>query len=103
VATLLLAVPTELAVLHQICATVLLTSALLIAHAVRFAPWRVGREPGRRAINGMGHGQTPQRTPFHGSVTPPARTKTTAPRSIAPGSDIPGSPASGSNIEDPKT
>ena len=118
VATLLLAVPVGLAVMHQIGATVLLTSALLIAHAVRFAPWRVERERIRRATNGSGHGQTAHRTPFHGSTTSPAdpkaaAPKATAPRSTAPRSNVPGSPDRTSpdrtspdrtsNIEDPKT
>jgi cytochrome c oxidase assembly protein subunit 15 len=79
VATLLLAVPVGLAVMHQVGATLLLTAALLVAHAVRFAPWRVDREQIRRAIHGVGHGQTAWRSPFHGSATPSAAPKSTAP------------------------
>ena len=63
VATLLLAVPANLALPHQICAMLLLTAVLLIVHAVRHAP--------RRApAVGPGHGQTARDTPFYGSVKP---------------------------------
>jgi len=68
VATLLLAVPSDLAIMHQICATILLTSVVLIAHAIRFAPSPVGRVRIRRVIPGAGHGQIVRRTPFYGST-----------------------------------
>ena len=56
VATLLLAVPVGLAVLHQFCATLLLTAVLIVLHAVA--------GPSRRDH----HGQTAHETPFQGSV-----------------------------------
>jgi hypothetical protein len=89
VATLLLAVPVALAVMHQVGATVLLTAALLVAHAVRFAPWRVDREQIRRAIHGVGHGQTAWRSPFHGSAASSTAPKPTAPKSADPRSADP--------------
>ena len=58
VATLLLVVPPGLAILHQLCATVLLTGVLILARAVRG-----GRRDSR-------HGQIVRGTPFYGSVTP---------------------------------
>ena len=67
VTILLLAVPADLAVLHQVCATILLTSVLLIAHAIRHAS---GRSPG--AFRASGHGQTARGTPFYGSMSPSA-------------------------------
>jgi cytochrome c oxidase assembly protein subunit 15 len=79
VTTLLLVVPAGLAVMHQIGATILLTSVLLIAHAIRPAPAHLaGRSPGRSsghtpgAFPGQGHGQTAPGTPFYGSVSPSA-------------------------------
>ena len=71
VATLLLAVPAYLALLHQVCATILLTAVLMTAHAIRFAAGHApGAFPGRG--RGRGHGQTSRDTPFYGSVTPSA-------------------------------
>ena len=58
VATLLLFVPPGLAVAHQVCAVLLLTSVLILTHAVG---------PGR-----IGHGQRTGHTPLYGSVTPSA-------------------------------
>ena len=55
VTTLLLVVPAGLAVAHQLCATLLLTAVLAMAHAVG---------PGR-----IHHGQGPGHTPLYGSVT----------------------------------
>jgi cytochrome c oxidase assembly protein subunit 15 len=64
VTTLLLVVPAGLAVLHQVAATILLTSVLLIAHATSFVP---GRSPG--GYSRGGHGQTARDTPFHNSLS----------------------------------
>jgi cytochrome c oxidase assembly protein subunit 15 len=64
VATLLFAVPAGLAVPHQVGATILLTSVLLIAHAIRLAPRRA-----HGAFPRAAHGQTARRTPFHRSIT----------------------------------
>jgi cytochrome c oxidase assembly protein subunit 15 len=81
VTTLLLVVPVDLAVAHQVCAILLLTSVLLVAHAVRggarnpprSAAWTgsaATRRRTRRIWPGRGHGQTGAATPFHRSVTP---------------------------------
>lgn len=67
VTTLLLAVPAGLAVMHQVCATLLLTSVLLVAHAVRYTP--IGL---RRAIRDPGHGQTTRGIPLYRSMKPSA-------------------------------
>jgi hypothetical protein len=64
VSTLLLVVPAGLAMLHQICAMILLTAVLTAAHALRFA----APKP-RIAFPGPDHGQTARGTPFHGSIT----------------------------------
>lgn len=72
VTTLLLAAPVWLALAHQVCATIVLTAILLIAHALRHVP---ASTTGVRAFRPGDHGQTPRRTPFYGSVTP-----STAPR-----------------------
>ena len=68
VATLLLAVPPGLAVPHQVCATLLLTSVLVMAHAIRFVPAKL---PGAFSRPGPkpGHGQTARGTPFYGSMS----------------------------------
>jgi cytochrome c oxidase assembly protein subunit 15 len=64
VSTLLLVVPAGLAMLHQICAMLLLTAVLLIAHAIRHAA------PAPRIVfPGADHGQTAHDTPFHGTIT----------------------------------
>jgi cytochrome c oxidase assembly protein subunit 15 len=68
VMTLLLVVPPGLAILHQLGATILLTSVLVIAHAVRHARGRSTgalHRPGHR----QGHGQTARGTPFYGSMS----------------------------------
>ena len=81
VTTLLLAVPTGLAAIHQVCATILLTAVLFIAQAVRFTPGRAHRKltsdiPGRmpgplpHRSPGGDHGQTVRDIPFYRSVTP---------------------------------
>jgi cytochrome c oxidase assembly protein subunit 15 len=64
VTALLLVVPPDLAVSHQIGATILLTAVLLMAHAIRFAP---GHAPG--ANPAPTHGQNVQGFPFHGSAS----------------------------------
>jgi len=65
VATLLLVVPASLAAMHQIGATILLTSVVLVADAVRFtAPVPL------RVFHREGHGQTVRGTPFHGPTDP---------------------------------
>jgi heme a synthase len=64
VSTLLLVVPAELAMLHQICAILLLTSVLVTAHAIRFAA-----PAPRIAFPAPDHGQTASHTPFHGTIT----------------------------------
>jgi cytochrome c oxidase assembly protein subunit 15 len=64
VTTLLLVVPADVAILHQVCATILLTAVLMIAHAVHYA----SAVPGI-VFPGPGHGQTARDTPFHGSIT----------------------------------
>jgi cytochrome c oxidase assembly protein subunit 15 len=64
VATLLLVVPEDLAMLHQLCAMLLLTSVLMTAHAVSHAGG-----PARLMFPGPDHGQTAHDTPFHGSIT----------------------------------
>ena len=64
VSTLLLVVPAGLAMLHQICAVILLTSVLMTAHAIRFA----AASP-RIVFPGPDHGQTASGSPFHGSIT----------------------------------
>jgi cytochrome c oxidase assembly protein subunit 15 len=64
VSTLLLVVPAGLAMLHQICAMILLTAVLTAAHALRFAA-----SPARIVFPGPDHGQTARGTPFHGSIT----------------------------------
>jgi cytochrome c oxidase assembly protein subunit 15 len=64
VSTLLWVVPAELAMLHQICAILLLTSVLLTAHAIRFAA-----PAPRIAFPAPDHGQTAGGTPFHGTIT----------------------------------
>ncbi len=78
VTTLLLVVPAGLAVMHQIGAMILLTSVLLIAHAIRHARSRSHGDAGNalrggvfsgRAFPGPGHGQTSLDTPFYGSTT----------------------------------
>ena len=57
-------VPAELAILHQFCAMLLLTSVLLTAHAIRHAT------PAPRIVfPGPDHGQTARGTPFHGTIT----------------------------------
>jgi cytochrome c oxidase assembly protein subunit 15 len=68
VMTLLLVVPPGLAILHQLGATTLLTSVLVIAHAVRHAR---GRSPGalHRPGHRQGHGQTARDTPFYGTMS----------------------------------
>jgi cytochrome c oxidase assembly protein subunit 15 len=81
VTTLLLVVPVGLAVAHQICATILLTSVLLVAHALRHAP-----STSPRPMTFPGHGQTEQGTPFYGSVMPSATQGSGAPGSATPGS-----------------
>jgi heme A synthase len=64
VSTLLLVVPADLAMLHQVCAMLLLTSVLLTAHAIRHAA------PAPRILfPGPGHGQIARDTPFHGTIT----------------------------------
>jgi heme a synthase len=64
VTTLLLVAPADLALLHQICAMILLTSVLMTTHAVRYAA------PAPRTVfPGPDHGQTARGTPFHGSIT----------------------------------
>jgi cytochrome c oxidase assembly protein subunit 15 len=65
VATLLLAAPPGLAMLHQVCAMLLLTSVLAFAHAVHHAR---GKPPA--PVRLPGHGQTDQGTPFYGSMSP---------------------------------
>ncbi len=98
VTTLLLAVPAWLALSHQVCAVVLLTALLSLAHALRHATqpaghafrhqesdrpriggWgkRRGNGPGNgRRGNGQpdngqpGHGQTDVATPFYRTTTP---------------------------------
>jgi heme a synthase len=79
VTTLLLAVPVGIAVLHQVGATILLTSVLLIAHALRHVPRRATRHAPRLATrhvlgayrrpgSDQGHGQTARGTPLYGSA-----------------------------------
>jgi heme a synthase len=68
VTTLLLVVPAGLAMLHQICATILLTSVVIMAHAVHHARGKSPRRPAG-ALPRPGHGQTARGTPFHGSMT----------------------------------
>lgn len=64
VSTLLLVVPAELAMLHQICAMVLLTAVLIATHAIRHAGPAL-----RTGFPGQDHGQTARGTPFHGTIT----------------------------------
>jgi len=87
VITLLLAVPAGVAVMHQIGATILLTSVLLIAHALRYVP-AAYPHPGHDSNHDRGHGQTARGTPFYGSTTP-----STAPRSTGQSLTAPGSAA----------
>jgi cytochrome c oxidase assembly protein subunit 15 len=65
VLTLISAVPVDLAVMHQLCATVLLTAVLIILHPL------LRPAGGRRRIGG---GQTVAGTPSYRSVTPSAAT-----------------------------
>jgi cytochrome c oxidase assembly protein subunit 15 len=65
VTTLLLAAPAGLAMPHQVCAMLLLTSVLVLAHAVQHAR---GKPPASFRV--PGHGQTDQGTPFYGSMSP---------------------------------
>jgi cytochrome c oxidase assembly protein subunit 15 len=72
VTTLLLVVPVGLAVIHQVCAMILLTSILVMAHAIRHAPAHArhrlpGPGLGRTRPGPAGHGQTDEDTPLHGS------------------------------------
>ncbi len=77
VITLLLAVPTEVALLHQAGATLLLTAVLMMAHAIRHARSGLPRDRADRASTGLarrvfpgtGHGQTSRGSPFHPSIT----------------------------------
>jgi cytochrome c oxidase assembly protein subunit 15 len=64
VTTLLLVVPADIALLHQLGAMLLLTAVLLTVHAVS----HVARPP-HLMFPGPDHGQTPHDTPFHGSIT----------------------------------
>jgi cytochrome c oxidase assembly protein subunit 15 len=65
VTTLLLVVPADLALLHQIGAMLLLTAVLLIAHAIG------GAHLGSPVVfHRPGHGQTAPDTPFYDSITP---------------------------------
>jgi cytochrome c oxidase assembly protein subunit 15 len=64
VTTLLLVVPAEVAILHQLGALTLLTAVLLTAHAVRHATGSP-----RTVFPESRHGQTARGTPFHGSIT----------------------------------
>jgi cytochrome c oxidase assembly protein subunit 15 len=68
VATLLWVVPAGLAVLHQIGATILFTSVLLVVHALRYAR---GKSPtgSVRVFPRAGHGQSSHRHPHHGQTT----------------------------------
>ncbi len=68
VATLLLVVPAGLALPHQIGASILLTSVLLIVHSLRFARGTSPTASVRTYPRG-GHGQTARGTPFYGSIT----------------------------------
>ena len=72
VATLLLVVPVDLAVTHQVCATILLTAVLVMAHAIRFAPRRAETLPA------TGHGQTAEDTPFYDPASPSAAARSAA-------------------------
>jgi len=87
VTTLLLAVPAWLALSHQVCAVVLLTAALLLAHALRHVAQPAGRAlrprgksdlgkgqraNGQRGDSQPGHGQTAGGTPFYRTTTPSA-------------------------------
>jgi cytochrome c oxidase assembly protein subunit 15 len=74
VTTLLLVVPADLALSHQIGAMVLLTSVLLIAHAIRGA--HLGSPV---TFHRPGHGQTRQGTPFYDQITPPSAPPPSAP------------------------
>ena len=65
VTTLLLAVPIDLAIAHQGGATLLLTAALLLAHAIR--PYA-----------GMAHGQPARHTPSYPLIVPPSSAEETA-------------------------
>jgi cytochrome c oxidase assembly protein subunit 15 len=71
-ATLLLVVPVGLAVTHQVGATILLTSVLIMAHAIRFAPRPV------RALPAAGHGETDDDTPFYDPASPSAAARSAA-------------------------
>jgi heme a synthase len=64
VSTLLLVVPPGLAMLHQICAMLLLTAVLMTAHAIRHAA-----PASRLVFPGPDHGQTAHGTPLHGTIT----------------------------------
>ncbi len=64
IAVLLMAVPPDLAVMHQICAVLVLSVVLSILHAVR--PM-VGNP--RRPVFDTGHGRTRRATPLNRSVT----------------------------------
>jgi cytochrome c oxidase assembly protein subunit 15 len=81
VTTLLLVVPAALAVSHQACATLLLTSVLLVAHAIRHAAQPV---PG--VMRDPGHGQMARGTPLYDTMNPSAARQSTRLRSASPGS-----------------
>jgi cytochrome c oxidase assembly protein subunit 15 len=73
VTTLLLVVPVDLAVTHQVCATLLLTAVLCMAHAIRFAPSGAVGVAAR-----PGHGQTTPDTPFYDPASPSAAARSAA-------------------------
>ena len=72
VATLLLVVPVDVAVTHQMGATVLLTAVLVMAHAIRYAPRHAATVPA------TGHGQTAGDTPFYDPASPSAAARSAA-------------------------